>query len=133
MLQKAVKEVKECVASGVTPEGLTAKVPEQEKGGGGKGRRKRKGGEEEKGGEGEEGKGEGGKGEEGKGEGGKGEGGKGEGGKGEGGKGEGGDDQKTGKEDSSEQQVIFFTYLYFLEGLFLLLAVLTQEKPGDVK
>ena len=99
-MQKAVKEVKECVASGVTPEGLTAKVPEQEKGGGGKGRRKRKGGEEEKGGEGEGG-----------------------------GKGEGGDDQKTGKEDSSEQQVIFF----FAEGLFLLLAVLTQEKPGDVK
>ena len=81
-VQKAVKEVKECVASGVTPEGLTAKVPakvpEQEKGGGGRGRRKRKGGEEEKGDEGEEG-----------------------------GKEEGGDNQKTRKEDSSEQQVIF--------------------------
>lgn len=78
-VQKALREVKECVASGVTPEGLTAKVPEQEKGGGGKGRRKVKGEKEEKGDQGEEG-----------------------------GKGEGGDDQKTGKEDSSEQQVIFF-------------------------
>lgn len=78
-VQKALREVKECVASGVTPEGLAAKVPEQEKGGGGKGRRKVKGEKEEKGDQGEEG-----------------------------GKGEGGDGQKTGKEDSSEQQVIFF-------------------------
>lgn len=83
-MQKALREVKECVASGVTPEGLTAKVPEQEKGGGGKGRRKVKGEKEEKGDQGE------------------------------GGKGEGGDDQKTGKEDSSEQQVIFFAdWVYF--------------------
>jgi len=46
-VQKAVKEAKECVESGVVPEGLTARVPEQEKkkekgggagGGGGEGR-----------------------------------------------------------------------------------------------
>ena len=30
-MQKAVKEAKECVESGVVPEGLTARVPEQEK------------------------------------------------------------------------------------------------------
>ena len=98
-MQKALREVKECVASGVTPEGLAAKVPEQEKGGGGKGRRKVKGEKEEKGDQGEEG-----------------------------GKGEGGDDQKTGKEDSSEQQVIFFFSFFFAEGLFLLFAALTQEE-----
>ena len=36
-MQKAVKEAKECVESGVVPDGLTAKVPEQEKGGQGGG------------------------------------------------------------------------------------------------
>lgn len=50
-VQKAVKEAKECVESGVVPEGLTARVPEQEmgkeKGGGAGGGGEGRGGDEE--------------------------------------------------------------------------------------